>query len=189
MNMEFSKVYIVDFKDINKPVTSKDFFAEIVLIDRSHPAVQPLLYQLTHDSLPSENKGGFRQELISMSRDSFREIGPVAAIDRKNKQIKMENQGTVSYKYLIIANGAHQTVTGGLHTLFDALRVQNLPAFDVFEKEGVLLENLKKSNFKVEPVGAEDSGTGMGRKLLKAMVQTQTPEINSQQTKIYEVQL
>lgn len=186
MNMEFSKVYIVDFKDINKPIESRDSYAEVVLIDRSHPAVQPLLYQLTHESLPAENKTGFRHDLITMSRDAFREIGPVASIDRRNKQILLENQSRVTYKYLIIANGAHQTVTGGLQTLFDALRVQTLPAFDVFEKEGVLLENLKKSHFKVEQVS--ESGTGMGRKLLKAMVQTQTPELNNQ-ANIYEVQL
>lgn len=188
MNMEFSKVYIVDFKDINKPIESRDMYAEIVLIDRSHPAVQPLLYQLTHESMPSSDKSGFRHDLVTMSRDAFREIGPIASIDRRNKQIRMENQSTVTYKYLIIANGAHQTVTGGLQTLFDALRVQTLPAFDVFEKEGVLLENLKMSNFKVEQVNENDSGKGMGRKLLKAMVQTQTSEINNQ-AKIYEVQL
>jgi len=188
MNLEFSKVYIVEFKDINRPIESKDFYAEVVLIDRSHPAVQPLLYQLTHESLPSENKNGFRHDLLSMSRDAFREIGPVSTIDRRNKQIRLENQSTITYKYLIIANGAHQTITGGLHTLFDALRVQTLPAFDVFEKEGVLLENLKLSPFKVDQVNAEESGKGVGRKLLKAMTQTQISEMNSQ-TKIYEVQL
>lgn len=188
MNMEFSKVYIVEFKDINKPIESKDFYAEVVLIDRSHPAVQPLLYQLTHESFPSDNKTGFRHDLITMSRESFREVGPVSSIDRRHKQIRLENQGTVTYKYLIIANGAHQTITGGLQTLFDALRVQTLPAFDVFEKEGVLLENVKLSSFKVEAANAEESGKGVGRKLLKAMTQTQISEMNSQ-TKIYEVQL
>lgn len=184
MNMEFSKVYIVEFKDLNPPYNPKELFAEVVLIDRSHPAVQPLLYQLNSEALPSQNQGGvLRNNLISMARESFREVGPIVSIDRKNKLIRLEDQTNVTYKYLIIASGSENTQSGGLQTLFDALRIKNLP-FHIFEQDGVLLQNLKLPNAKKE---SADELT-VGRKLIEKMVNQKSNEI-SPSSKIYEVQL
>jgi hypothetical protein len=188
MNMEFSKVYIVDFKDVRNPIDTKKSFAEIVLIDRTHPAVQPLLYQLNHETILPEDLPGLRDGLVSMARDSFKEVGPVLSIDRKNKQILLENQCVMTYKYLIIASGAHQTMTGGLQTLFDALKFKTLPAFEVFEKDGVLVQNLKLPVVTIDHSATSEIEKIVGRKLLNAMMKAQPTEL-SPNNKIYEVQL
>ncbi len=187
MNMDVNKVYIVDFKDMKSPAKDTTIFAEIVLIDRTHPAVQPLLYQLNSDS-PSHDISHFQNHLISLTRDAFQEVGPVDSIDRKHKQILLANKNTVNYKYLIIASGNNNTLSSGLQTLIDALKVKSLPAFDHFEKDGVLVENPKATIYTVGHEIANQIEKIANNKLLETLVRAQGNEL-SPHNKIYEVQL
>ena len=134
--MDLSKVFIIgaDYKDPKKgPQWDYRLFAEVVLIDKTHPSLKPLLYQLKDTILPLEQQLPFLKQGFLGPRDAFVHLGDVATIDKKNKQILLNNQTCVSYNYLIVASGSKSNFhnpdheaefCNGLQALVDAMRVR-----------------------------------------------------------------
>lgn len=135
--MDLSKAFIigVDFKDQKTgPQWEQRFFAEIILIDKTHSSLTPLVYQLKDTAIPfHEHLPYFKKGLPSPSRDAFVFLGDVLIVDKKKKEIHLKSNNIVAYNYLIIATGTKPTVygatqeeefTAGLQTLLDAIRVK-----------------------------------------------------------------
>lgn len=133
--MDLSKVFIigVDFKDRRGgPEWEHRLFAEVVVIDKTDSNTKPLLYQLKDTVLPLEKQLPFlKQGFHPAAHDAFVVLGDVELIDKKSKQIVLNNKNVVSYNYLIIASGsrsnfynsAHEAeFIAGLQALVDALR-------------------------------------------------------------------
>lgn len=134
--MDLSKVFIIgaDYKDPKKgPLWDYRLFAEVVLIDKTQPSLNPLLYQLKDTALPLEQQLPFLKQGFLGPQDAFVHLGDVASIDKKKKQIILNNQTIVAYNYLIIASGSKSNFShsehelefcNGLQALVDAMRMR-----------------------------------------------------------------
>lgn len=133
--MDYEKVLIsrVDPNDHVRIPTSEHFFANIVFLNRTHHALQPLLYHLKDDQ-PSA-VAQYTQMKVRPVIDSkaFVLMGEVLDVDKKRKQIHLSNDNTVTYNFLIevtVPNenmderSKHSTFSGGMHTLIDALKMR-----------------------------------------------------------------
>lgn len=127
--MEISKINI-EFKEINENQINQHITADVVVIDRTVPGVEPMLYMLKKDHVICEEdfemmKNGFE----TFDRNAFIQVGEVLTIDKKNKHIVLTNQNTLSYKQLVVAAGMKNSLLNyeffaGIQTLIDALRVR-----------------------------------------------------------------
>jgi len=139
--MDFIKATIVgvNFQDLQNAPSSQHIFAEVILIDRTHQGEDPLLYQLSDDTLPNEEElanihtNGF----IPINNHAFSIIGTVDSIDKEKKQIRFKNEivrqkntvimHTVSYNHLIVAAGSEQDekeFSNALQALMEALKLR-----------------------------------------------------------------
>lgn len=136
--MDLSKAFIigVDFKNQQtRPLWEQRVFAEIVLIDKTHSSLAPLLYQIKETAIPlHEHLPYLKKGIPSPTRDAFILLGDVDLIDKRKKEIHLNSKNIVAYNYLIIATGNRPTVygatqeeefTAGLQALLDAIRVKN----------------------------------------------------------------
>lgn len=103
----------VTLRELEKNPPSKYLFADVILIDKSHKGLQPLLYEV---------------------EDTFMMMGEVINIDKKKKQIILSDNTIVSYNHLILATGLtpshsgsipHQEFTAGLNALLEAIKIRN----------------------------------------------------------------
>jgi NADH dehydrogenase FAD-containing subunit len=124
----------VNIRDIENPLSAKHLFVDVVLIDKSHEILHPLLYQLKNDALRANQdlEQLRRNGYVSLDHNAFAMVGEVLEFDKKKKQIHLKNNDTVTYKHLILATGLKQTHMGsvhdeelsvGFHTLSEALRI------------------------------------------------------------------
>jgi|688.fasta_scaffold07306_6 hypothetical protein len=123
--MEFSsRVFISkpEFKELSKGLTSQHFHAEVILIDRSSPAL-PQVYQLKADHLPYL----MDQNILTLTRDAFINIGDLLELDTYKKTVRLTEQNLVTYKYLIDFTGGDLPLelSAALHTLKEALLLEN----------------------------------------------------------------
>lgn len=133
--MDFSRPFSisVDYKDRrSSPAWDLRIFAEVVLIDKTHDALQPLVYQLKDTMLPQDNAPlDWNAAIHKLPRDAFVCLGQAVTIDKQKKQILLNTKDSVSYNYLIIVSGSKPTqvhneekFSAGVHTLVGALRVK-----------------------------------------------------------------
>lgn len=124
----------VDYKDIRSPPNwEQRLFAEVILIDKTHDALHPMIYQLKDNATPSfEHILHWKNEPISLPSEAFILLGEAVAIDRKNKQILLTNKNTIAYNYLIIASGSNPVFTfenekfmAAFQALVEALRIKD----------------------------------------------------------------
>lgn len=136
--MEFRNTTIIGVSLPDRSVQKGGYHlhAEIIIIERLHDRLHPLIYQLRKESTPfvlSEQIEG----LIHLPEGAFMMMGEVSAIDKQHKTIHLTNGNTVSYKYLVISSEMHRPTFGGanqrtcsqaLDTLIEALNIhKNLP--------------------------------------------------------------
>lgn len=138
--MDIPKAFNVsgDYKDrTSAPNWEQRLFAEVVLIDKTQNALNPMIYQLKNTALPSfENILNWKADSISLHGDFFTLLGEAVTIDRKKKQILLSNNNVVAYQYLIIASGTKPVFTfedekfmAAFQALIEALRVkQKIPS-------------------------------------------------------------
>lgn len=135
MNFDSRAVIIgVNFRDLESQISGKHLFVDVVFIDRSNEILHPLLYQLNAQAMRSDQDlEQFRRNgYLSLGCNAFAMVGEVMEIDKKNKQIHLRNDDSVTYKHLITATGLSRTqmgsvhdqeMTAGFHTLSEALRI------------------------------------------------------------------
>ena len=153
----------VNIRDIENPLSAKHLFVDVVLIDKSHEILHPLLYQLKNDALRANQdlEQLRRNGYVSLDHNSFAMVGEVLGIDKKKKQIYLKNNDTVSYKHLILATGLKQTHMGsvhdeelsvGFHTLSEALRINKNTEH---LRQSIPLEHLRFNNHKPHTLSSQ----------------------------------
>lgn len=130
-------------------------FAEIVVIDKTHPASYPLLYQLNESNITKDHLVHLASsKSLSFSKDNFILVGNVLSIDKRKKHILLTDNSIVAYKLLVIAAGRKQMLSfheaellAALQILNDALRVKpKIPhSFPDADKKGSSLPSSKKN--------------------------------------------
>jgi NADH dehydrogenase len=120
---------------------------EITLIDRrNHHLFQPLLYQVATASLATSEIAWPIRYLLRDRREVTTLFANASGVDAKNKQVQLEDGGSIPYDTLVLATGARHAYFGhdewepfapGLKTLEDAttLRRRILVAFERAERE------------------------------------------------------
>jgi NADH dehydrogenase len=120
---------------------------EITLIDRrNHHLFQPLLYQVATASLATSEIAWPIRYLLRDRREVTTLFANACGVDAKNKQVQLEDGGSIPYDTLVLATGARHAYFGhdewepfapGLKTLEDAttLRRRILVAFERAERE------------------------------------------------------
>lgn len=138
--MELSKTFQVsaDYKDCRNTVNWETLqFAEIIFVDKTHSLNRPLLYQLNEHKLSIDQLLNIcKSASLSFSRDAFVLVGEVLHIDKKKKQISLNNKNIIAYTHLVIASGKkpvlsfqNEELAPALQALTDALRVKpKIPA-------------------------------------------------------------
>jgi hypothetical protein len=123
----------VDYRDrTSPPAWELRIFAEVVLIDKTHDTLHPLVYELKHSMLPLDlDPSGWNAVIHKLPRDAFVCLGQATTLDKQKKQILLSAGNTVSYNYLIIVAGSKSTspesedeFSRGVQTLVGALRVK-----------------------------------------------------------------
>lgn len=158
--MEISKTLGInaDYKDKRAPPSWQTrFFAEIILIDKTHSALHPLIYQLKDDVVPTNHQMLYwKSGAITLPDEAFVLVGEALTINKKKKQVLLTNNNTIGYNYLIIASGAKpvfsfesQKFLAAIQALIDAIRVkQKIPSS--FAKCMPLLSKSKSPLFSVQ---------------------------------------
>src|SRR5882672_4059797 len=111
----------------NKPV-------RVTLLDRhNHHVFQPLLYQVATATLSPGDIASPIRWILRRERNVRVLLGYVGAIDAVARRVRLEDDATIGYDYLIVATGASHTYFGhdewarnapGLKTLEDALEIR-----------------------------------------------------------------
>lgn len=147
--MEFGKVFYVgaDYKDFKRTSSPVNMIIDIILLDKTQNALQPMLYQLKSDSFIDKNDLlAIKQNFMSLQQrdDAFFVVGEVLSVDKKNKRVYLTDQNTVTYTHLIVISGNKQTFFGstqdaeffaGLQTLVDALRLRSTASCALSENQ------------------------------------------------------
>lgn len=123
----------VDYRDRSSPPAWElRIFADVVLIDKTHDALHPLVYQLKDSMLPLEATPSDLSSVIhKLPHEAFTCLGKAICVDKKKKQILLDTNSTVAYNYLIVVSGSKPIHSGneeefsaGVQTLVAALRVK-----------------------------------------------------------------
>ncbi len=119
---------------------------DVLIIDRTnHHLFQPLLYQVATAALSPGDIAMPIREIFRKDDNIKTLMATVAAINRKEKVVILDNQQTIAYDYLIIAPGSRhhyfgqsqwETYAPGLKTLEDALKIREmiLTSFELAER-------------------------------------------------------
>lgn len=204
--MEFERVIIsrVDPQEHREPVTSEHIFAEVVFLNKTHHSLQPLLYQLNEEHLENMDQIANSPQIMPthVEKEAFTLVGEVLSINKKKKEIYLNNQNTITYRYLIVVGSANNhpsntltteaQFTGGIHTLIDALRMRenvllSIPTVDLGKKKN---DPHRVKIYSTQDISAEKSldhvaRRGMGPSL-KEMISL---SLVQSEKKLYEVQL
>jgi NADH:ubiquinone reductase (H+-translocating) len=120
---------------------------KITIIDqRNHHLFQPLLYQVGTASLATSEIAWPIRHLLRKRKEITTLLAVVSGLDTENRQILLEDGGTVGYDTLVLATGAKHAYFGhdeweqyapGLKTLEDATSIRRriLLSFERAERE------------------------------------------------------
>ena len=146
----------------------------VTLIDRhNHHLFQPLLYQVATATLSPGDIASPIRWILRRARNVRVLLGDVRAIDTKTRRIRLEDDSTIDYDFLIVATGTSHTYFGhddwarnapGLKTLEDALAIRRriLVAFEQAERETDPARQQRLLTFVLVgggPTGVELAGT------------------------------
>jgi NADH dehydrogenase len=146
----------------------------VTLLDRhNHHLFQPLLYQVATATLSPGDIASPIRWILRHARNVRVLLGDVRAIDTQTRRIRLEDDSTVDYDFLIVATGASHTYFGhdewakdapGLKTLEDALAIRRriLVAFERAERETDPARQRRLMTFVMVgggPTGVELAGT------------------------------
>lgn len=129
--MEFDKVLIIktEIRQMQNPALPERIIADVVLIDKTHRALQPLLYQLKKElDIEHTNHSLRHPGFVSFDIEEFMMVGEVVSIEKARKEIILSNKNIVSYNHLIVVSGSKgsghdEEYTAGLQTLVNAVRM------------------------------------------------------------------
>ena len=119
---------------------------DVTLIDRhNHHLFQPLLYQVATATLSPGDIASPIRWVLRRAKNVRVLLGDVRAIDVRAKRVRLEDDSTIGYDFLIVSTGASHTYFGhdewsthapGLKTLEDALLIRRriLLAFERAER-------------------------------------------------------
>jgi NADH dehydrogenase len=146
----------------------------VTLVDRhNYHLFQPLLYQVATATLSPGDIASPIRWILRHNRNTRVLLGDVHAIDLNARRIRLENEGTIDYDYLILATGTSHTYFGhddwapyapSLKTLEDALAIRRriLVAFEQAERETDAARQQRLLTFVLiggGPTGVELAGT------------------------------
>jgi NADH dehydrogenase len=146
----------------------------VTLLDRhNHHLFQPLLYQVATATLSPGDIASPIRWILRHARNVRVLLGDVRAIDTQTRRIRLEDDSTIDYDFLIVATGASHTYFGhdewakdapGLKTLEDALAIRRriLVAFERAERETDPARQQRLMTFVMVgggPTGVELAGT------------------------------
>ena len=146
----------------------------VTLLDRhNHHLFQPLLYQVATATLSPGDIASPIRWILRHAQNVRVLLGDVRAIDTQTRRIRLEDDSTVDYDFLIVATGASHTYFGhdewakdapGLKTLEDALAIRRriLVAFERAEREADPAPQQRLMTFVLVgggPTGVELAGT------------------------------
>lgn len=166
--MSKPKVVIIGggFGGLQAAKALKNEKVEVTLIDRkNHHTFQPLLYQVATAVLsPGEIASPIRR-ILNRAKNVEVLLGEVVGFDLDKQTVKLADNSTVEFDYLIVAAGARHAYFGhdeweqfapGLKTLEDALEIRRrvLLAFELAEKQAILTGTHDPLNFVVVGGGA-----------------------------------
>lgn len=146
----------------------------ITLIDRTnHHLFQPLLYQVATAGLSSPDIAAPLRHILRRQANVEVRLGEVVGIDSAARIVRLADEGTLAYDYLLVASGATHSYFGrdewarvapGLKTLDDALAIRRrvLTAFERAEAAATEAERDAWLSFVIVgggPTGVELAGT------------------------------
>jgi NADH dehydrogenase len=146
----------------------------VTLLDRhNHHLFQPLLYQVATATLSPGDIASPIRWILRRARNVRVLLGDVRAIDTQARCIRLEDDSTIDYDFLIVATGTSHTYFGhdewakdapGLKTLEDALAIRRriLVAFERAERETDPARQQRLMTFVLVgggPTGVELAGT------------------------------
>lgn len=186
----------VQFKDMKAGMKIQRMFAEIILIDRTHPAGTQMCYIMKNDKVFNDSDiENFQQGHYNIDKEDFLLIGEVISIDKRQKYVTLKNENSISYNHMIIASGSQHSMTyefiAGVNTLVDAIRVRKkIPSSFADTLKTVTKRKMKSSktssndlNFpkKIENVKS--------RKMNKQRSNDSSCLLNNPNKRLYEVQI
>jgi len=146
----------------------------VTLVDRhNHHLFQPLLYQVATATLSPGDIASPIRWILRRARNVQVLLGDVRAVDARARHVRLDDDSTIEYDYLIVATGASHTYFGhdewakdapGLKTLEDALAIRRriLVAFERAERESDAAMRQRLLTFVLVgggPTGVELAGT------------------------------
>jgi NADH dehydrogenase len=146
----------------------------VTLLDRhNHHLFQPLLYQVATATLSPGDIASPIRWILRRARNVRVLLGDVRAIDPQAQRVRLEDDSTIDYDYLIVAPGTSHTYFGhddwarnapGIKTLEDALAIRRriLVAFERAERETDPIRRQRLLTFVLVgggPTGVELAGT------------------------------
>src|SRR5215510_10090814 len=162
------------FGGLNAAKALQHAAVRVTLIDRhNHHLFQPLLYQVATATLSPGDIASPIRWILRRARNVRVLLADVRGINLQTRQVRLEDQSTIDYDYLILATGASHTYFGhdnwadaapGLKTLEDALAIRRriLLAFERAERATDPAEQRRLLTFVLVgggPTGVELAGT------------------------------
>ncbi len=122
------------YKTQGEELSTTHHFAEVVVISNSHQALNPLLFLMIKNGVEKFDFSDAPKEIISLDKNSFAMVGEVVDIDKKKKIVTLSNHQTVSYNYLVLANGTEKIcistqqngIANGVQILIHALKIKKI---------------------------------------------------------------
>lgn len=113
----------VDLRRLERPDSSEHLFAKIILIDKSHDILKPLLYQW-------EGEDNLLSPFTLIDPSAFVMKGSILHRDEEKKLIYLTNHVTISYEHAIIFNSSYGTpdygeLTTAVRTLVEAIKIRS----------------------------------------------------------------
>lgn len=203
--MDISKAFNIsgDYKDrVSAPNWEQLLFAEVILIDKTHDAANPMIYQLRDTALPTlDHILHWKTDSAPLPSEAFTVLGDAITIDRKKKQILLSNKNTVAYNYLIIASGTNPVFTfedekfmAAFQALIEALRVKpKIPSSFAMVKMTPKKEDAESPFFAIQsdtPPPAHDIGKIAQPYICQAFDHKSLgPDLQTINKRLYEVHL
>lgn len=191
MNFHNTLIISPEFKELNFKDSSQHFFAEVVLIDRTHLGIDPLLYQVKKEHMPDDdNILALKHGILTLQNDPLIMMGEVVVLNRKQKQISLKNGNIITYRYLIINSGSQDNeFAAALNVLFHALLLsKKIPTAISNLQSKVEESNINARALFSEPLSADVIEKIVRQKLSETDLQSPTNLINTIK-KFSEVQL
>ena len=116
---------------------------QVVMLDRhNYHTFQPLLYQVATAGLEPDSIAGPLRKIILNNADIYFRLATAERIDTKN-QVVNTNIGTISYDYLVIANGSKTNYFGNEDIYKNAFPLKQVP--QALDLRSQILQNFEKA--------------------------------------------